>query len=246
DRLNRERRKIEAGMLKDASAALDAGAEASSGTALTLCKPEWHQGVVGLIASRVKERIHKPTICFAKAENGELRGSGRLIPGFHLRDCLDLVAKRAPGVMLRFGGHAPAAGLTIKERDFDRFRELFERTTSELLPEDARTRVVEHDGALEAGYHSLSIPPLLEGQGWGRGFPAPLFCDRFRVESQRVVGERHLRLRLLKDGRRLEAMRFNSLGPLPSSVLAAYRIGVNEFNGLKSVQLTVEHAEAAS
>ncbi|HEX2649226.1 MAG TPA: single-stranded-DNA-specific exonuclease RecJ [Burkholderiales bacterium] len=246
DRLNRERRKIEAGMLEEASAALDEGADTAAGAALTLYKAEWHQGVVGLIASRMKERIHKPVVCFARAESSELRGSGRSIPGFHLRDCLDLLAKRAPGLMLRFGGHAQAAGLTIRERDLDRFKELFETTTAELLPEHARARLVEHDGALEAGYHSLSVAQLLEAQIWGQGFPAPLFCDRFRVESQRVVGDRHLRLRLLKDGRRLEAMRFNSLGPLPPSVLAAYRIGVNEFNGLKSVQLSIEHAEAAN
>jgi single-stranded-DNA-specific exonuclease len=199
--------------------------------------------VVGLIASRVRERVHRPVICFSRAEKGELRGSGRSIPGFHLRDCLDAVAKRAPGLMLRFGGHAQAAGLTIRERDLDRFRDLFETIASETLPEEARARLVETDGALEAAYHSLEVAQLLEAQIWGQGFPPPLFCDSFHVESQRVVGERHLRLRLVKDGRRLEAMRFNSLGPLPARVRAAYRIGVNEFNGLRRVQLSIEHAE---
>jgi single-stranded-DNA-specific exonuclease len=245
DRLNRERRKIEAGMLEEASAALDEGERAAAGATLTLYRPGWHQGVVGLIASRVKERIHRPVICFAKANNDELRGSGRSIAGFHLRDCLDLVAKRAPGLMPRFGGHAQAAGLTIREHDLDRFKEAFEKTASELLPEHARARVVETDGALEAGYHSLEVAQLLEAQIWGQGFPPPLFCDSFQVESQRVVGERHLRLRLVKDGRRLEAMRFNSLDPLPPRVRAAYRLGVNEFNGLKNVQLSVEYTEAA-
>jgi single-stranded-DNA-specific exonuclease len=244
DRLNRERRRIEAGMLDEASAALDAGDAAGAGATLTLYQPAWHQGVVGIIASRIKERVHKPTICFSRTENHELRGSGRSIPGFHLRDCLDLVAKRAPGLMLRFGGHAQAAGLTIRERDLERFKEAFEKAAAETLPEEARARTVETDGALEAGYHSLEIARLLESRIWGQGFPAPLFCDEFLVESQRVVGERHLRLRLVKDGRRLEAMRFNSLGPLPPRVRAAYRIGVNEFNGLQSVQLSVEHTES--
>ena len=206
-----------------------------------------HQGVVGLIASRMRERVHRPVICFAKAQDNQLRGSGRSIPGFHLRDCLDLVAKRAPGLMLRFGGHAQAAGLTIREHDLDQFKDLFEKTASETLPEAARSRIVETDGALEAGYHSLEVAQLLEAQIWGQGFPPPLFCDQFRVESQWVVGERHLRLRLVKDGRRYEAMRFNAGPlpmPLPPRIRAAYRVGVNEFNGLKSVQLSVEHAEA--
>ena len=242
DRLNRERRRIESEMLDGAVAALDRLSE-PPGAAVTLFDPTWHQGVVGILAARVRERMHRPTICFARAEGGELRGSGRSIPGLHLRDCLDLVAKRAPGLVLRFGGHAQAAGLTIGESGLARFAALFERTASELLPEEARSRVVETDGELEPGYHSLEVAQMLESQIWGQGFPQPLFCDTFAVESQRVVGERHLKLRLVKEGRRLEAMRFNSLDPLPSRLRAAYRIAVNEFNGLKSVQLTLEHVE---
>jgi single-stranded-DNA-specific exonuclease len=242
DALNRERRKIEGEMLDEALAAT-ADLPANPGAAVTLFQPGWHQGVVGLIASRIRERLHRPTVCFAHAANQELRGSGRSVPGLHLRDCLDLVAKRAPGLVLRFGGHAQAAGLTIREPDLARFGELFERAAGELLPEEARLRVVETDGELEAAYHSLEVAQLLEAQIWGQGFPQPLFCDTFAVESQRVVGERHLKLRLLKDGRRLQAMRFNSLDPLPPKVRAAYRLAVNEFNGLKSVQLTLEHTE---
>jgi len=240
DRLNRERRKIESGMLEEANAALDNLAE-PPGASLTLFQNGWHQGVVGLIASRMRERVHRPVICFATANNGELRGSGRSIPGFHLRDALDLVSKRAPGLMLRFGGHAQAAGLTIREPDLDQFSNLFERTATELLPEAARLRVVETDGELEPAYHSLEVAQMLEAQIWGQGFPPPLFCDTFAVESQRVVGERHLKLRLRKDGQRLEAMRFNSLDPMPLRILAAYRLSVNEFNGLKTVQLNLEH-----
>ncbi|MBI1943947.1 MAG: single-stranded-DNA-specific exonuclease RecJ [Betaproteobacteria bacterium] len=242
DRLNRERRRIEGEMLDQASAALEELAQ-TPGAALTLFKAGWHQGVVGLIAARVRERVHRPVICFAKADSGELRGSGRSIPGLHLRDCLDLVAKRAPGLLLRFGGHAQAAGLTIEEKNLEKFTTLFERVADEMLPGEARARVVETDGALEPAYHSLQVAQMLESQIWGQGFPPPLFCDTFAVENQRVVGERHLKLRLLKDGRRLEAMRFNSLEPLPSRVHAAYRLSVNEFNGLKSVQLNLEHVE---
>ena len=244
DRLNRERRKIEGQMLDEASAALEGIAE-PAGATVSLFQAGWHQGVVGLIASRVRERVHRPAICFAKAGNGELRGSGRSIPGFHLRDALDLVSKRAPGLLLRFGGHAQAAGLTIRERDFGLFRELFETTAQGLLPEAARLRVVETDGELEGAYRSLEVAQMLEAQIWGQGFPPPLFCDTFTVQDQRVVGERHLKLRLLKDGQRLEAMRFNSLEPLPARVRAAYRVSVNEFNGLKRPQLTLENIEPA-
>jgi single-stranded-DNA-specific exonuclease len=240
DRLNRERRRIEGEMLDEASAALEGIAE-PPGATLTMFQPAWHQGVVGLIASRVRERIHRPVICFAKANSDELRGSGRSIPGFHLRDALDLVAKRSPGLILRFGGHAQAAGLTIREPDLGLFRDLFESIAAELLPEAARLRVVETDGELESAYHSLEVAQMLESQIWGQGFPAPLFCDTFTVESQRVVGERHLKLRLRKGGQRLEAMRFNSLDPMPARVRAAYRLSVNEFNGLKTVQLNLEH-----
>ncbi len=245
DRLNRERRKIEGEMLDEASAALD-GISEPAGATVTLYQSGWHQGVVGLIASRVRERVHRPAICFAKANNGELRGSGRSIPGFHLRDALDLVSKRAPGLILRFGGHAQAAGLTIDEKNLEKFRQTFEQAASELLPEEARLRVVETDGGLESAYHSLEVAQMLESQIWGQGFPPPLFCDTFTVQDQRIVGERHLKLRLLKDGQRLEAMRFNSLEPLPPRVRAAYRVSVNEFNGLRRPQLTLENVEPAA
>jgi single-stranded-DNA-specific exonuclease len=246
DRLNRERRGIEHGMLEEAAAVLDA-LEEPPGATVTLFKPGWHQGVVGLIASRVRERVHRPTICFAKAQGGELRGSGRSIPGFHLRDALDLVSKRAPGLILRFGGHAQAAGLTIHESDLRSFSEQFEAAAAALLPEEARARVVETDGGLEAAYLSLDVAQMLEAQIWGQGFPPPLFCDSFGVETQRVVGERHLKLGLLKDGRRLEAMWFNAApalsAPLPGRIRAAYRLGVNEFNGLRRPQISFESVE---
>ena len=241
DRFNRERRKIESGMLDQAAALLKelSGKEQSS-----FFEATWHEGVVGILASRLKDRLHRPTVCFARATDGALlKGSGRSIAGLHLRDCLDLVSKREPGLILRFGGHAMAAGLTIAEREYSRFAGAFERALDEMLPPEARQRRVETDGSLDAAHRTLQVAQLLEGGIWGQGFPQPLFCDTFAVESQRVVGDRHLKLLLAKDGRRLEAMRFGSLDPLPTQVRAAYRLGVNEFNGLKTVQLNVEHFE---
>jgi single-stranded-DNA-specific exonuclease len=143
----------------------------------------------------------------------------------------------------RFGGHAQAAGLSIAAADYERFAAEFERTVEELLPASARLKVVETDGALDSMYFSLEVARLLDAGIWGQGFPQPVFCDTFAVENQRVVGERHLKLQLVKNGRRIEAMRFGALDPLPARVRAAYRLSVNEYNGLKSIQLNVEHTE---
>ena len=241
DGLNRERRKIETEMLDQATEVLQNLPEHGC----SFFEKEWHEGVVGILASRLKDRLHRPVVCFARAADGvNLKGSGRSIQGLHLRDCLDLVAKREPGLILRFGGHAQAAGLTIAESGYARFAQAFERALGELLPAEARTRTVETDGSLEESHCTLQVARMLEAQIWGQGFPQPVFCDTFAVESQRVVGERHLKLKLVKDGRRLEAMRFGALEPLPARVRAAYRLAVNEFNGLKSVQLNVEHFES--
>ena len=247
DRLNAERRAIEASMVQQSLEHLKAVNQESG---LTFFDHAWHQGVVGILAARLKDRVHRPVICFAPArETGVpvLRGSGRSIPGLHLRDCLDLLAKRSPGLVVRFGGHAMAAGLTILETSYQTFSHAFEETVEELLPAEARLRTVETDGSLDAMYCTLEVARLLEGGIWGQGFPQPLFCDTFAVETQRVVGERHLKLQLVRHGRRLEAMRFGAPGTLPaplqSRIRAAYRLAVNEFNGLKSVQLNVEHVE---
>ena len=247
DRLNRERRNIEAEMLQQATRILETiGASERN----TFFHADWHQGVVGIVASRLKDRLHRPVVCFAKAveagsEGGVpvLRGSGRSIPGLHLRDALDVVSKRAPGLIRRFGGHAQAAGLSIAADDYARFAGEFERVVDELLPPQARLRVVETDGALDAMHFSLDVARLLDSGIWGQGFPQPLFCDTFAVENQRIVGERHLKLWLVKGGRRIEAMRFGAVDPLPAQVRAAYRLSVNEFNGLKNIQLNVEHYE---
>ena len=242
DRLNAERRRIEAGMVEQA---LDLVKSVPESEGSVFFAPEWHEGVVGIVASRLKDRLHRPIVCFARSADGvSLKGSGRSIAGLHLRDCLDLVAKRSPGVIARFGGHAMAAGLTIAERDYERFARGFESALDELLPAEARLPTVETDGSLDAMYCTLEVARMLEGGIWGQGFPQPLFCDTFAVETQRVVGERHLKLQLIRHGRRIEAMRFGALDPLPAKVRAAYRLAVNEFNGLKSVQLNVEHFEA--
>jgi len=249
DRLNRERRSIEAGMLQQALSFIKQTPVEETGS--TFFNPDWHQGVVGILASRLKDRLHRPVLCFARAEESGrlvLKGSGRSIPGLHLRDCLDLVAKRAPGVILRFGGHAMAAGLTIGSGDYEHFAAAFERALEDLLPASARLRVLETDGSLGAPHFTLDVARMLEAQIWGQGFPQPLFCDTFDVEARRVVGERHLKLQLKKEGRRYEAMCFNAVEQAatpqqPNRIRAAYRLAVNEFNGLKSVQINVEHFE---
>ena len=242
DRLNGERRRIEGGMLEQALETLKTlEGQAQS----TFFAPDWHEGVVGILASRIKDRLHRPVICFARAADGRsLKGSGRSITGLHLRDCLDLISKRLPGLIVRFGGHAQAAGLTIAEGDYPRFAIAFDRALEETLPASARLRTVETDGSLDHGFCTLDVARMIEEGIWGQGFPQPLFCDTFAVENQRVVGERHLKLLLTKDGRRFEAMRFGSLDPLAQRVRAAYRLAVNEFNGLKSIQFNVEHVES--
>jgi len=245
DDLNRDRRAIEAEMQSQADALL-AGLSVGESSSISLYDPSWHQGVVGILAGRVRERHHRPTFAFAPAGAGDIRGSGRSIPGLHLRDALDLVAKRAPGLLLRFGGHAAAAGLTLREEDFGRFTEAFESVARELLTPAQLARAIETDGSLETAYLELGLAQLLEERIWGQGFPQPLFCDEFEVVGQRVVGEKHLKLRLARGGRTLEAMRFNALDPLPSKVRAAYRLSVNEFNGMQNLQLVIEHWEAAT
>ena len=247
DRLNAERRRIEAGMVEEAVQMLNRMSDSDD---CTFFSAEWHEGVVGIVASRLKDRLHRPVICFARSADGvSLKGSGRSIAGLHLRDCLDLVAKRAPGVIRRFGGHAMAAGLTIAERDYPRFADEFRRALDELLPAEARLRTVETDGSLDATYCTLEVARMLEGGIWGQGFPQPLFCDTFTVETQRMVGERHLKLALSRGGRRYDAIAFNALerqlAPAAGrpTVRAAYRLAVNEFNGLRNVQINVEHLE---
>ena len=244
DQLNRERRSIESDMQDQALVLLE-GIEAAERASLTLYDPAWHQGVIGILASRVKDKLHRPVIAFARGNADELKGSGRSIRGLHLRDALDLVSKQAPGLLLRFGGHAAAAGLTLREESLARFETLFEQTVRELIDPADLTRTIETDGPLEAGRMSLESARLLEGEIWGQGFPAPVFSDDFAVDSQRILKDRHLKLTLRKGAARFEAIRFNFAEGAPDKVRAAYRLAVNEFNGVSSVQLVLEHLEPA-
>ena len=242
DTLNRERRSIEAGMQEEAMAGLDT-IDPGSRASLTLFEPEWHQGVIGILAGRIKEKFHRPTIAFARGNDGELKGSGRSIPGLHLRDALDLVTKRAPGLILKFGGHAMAAGLTINEVDLARFEQIFETVVHSLIDPADLTRSLETDGALEDSLYSLETARLLEREIWGQGFAAPVFDDTFRVENQRILKDKHLKLQLRKGATRIDAIQFNHADPAGQTIHAAFRLAVNEYNGVSSIQLMLEHFE---
>jgi len=244
DQLNRERRAIETGMQEEALAALEAGDFGESYT-LSLFDPAWHQGVIGILAGRMKDRFHRPVIAFARSNDGELRGSGRSIAALHLRDALDRVAVRHPGLILKFGGHAAAAGLTLREADLERFRLAFEDAARSLLSPPDLERVIETDGDLAPDDYTLDLADLLDEGVWGQGFPRPSFCGRFDVVSQRVVGERHLKLRLARSGRAFDAILFGRTERLPPRIEAVHRLEPNEYQGLRSVQVTIEHWQPA-
>ncbi len=239
DALNRERREIE-GEMQDSALAMLAAVDPGDAYTLAVHREEWHTGVVGLLASRLKDRFHRPVFAFARDGAERLKGSGRSIAGLHLRDALDLVDKRVPRMLERFGGHAAAAGVTIPRPALDAFRAAFESVARERLTAADLERTIECDGELEAGAMSFEFARLLRDQVWGQGFPEPRFAGRFRVEEQRVVGERHLRLTLALGGQRFAAIRFGSAEPLPDAVHAVYRLDVNEFQGAASLQLVVE------
>jgi single-stranded-DNA-specific exonuclease len=244
DGINRERRDIEAGMQDTALALLD-DFNPSDNTTITVFDASWHQGVIGIVASRLKDKFYRPTITFAPADNGMIKGSGRSIAGFHLRDALDLVSKHAPTLIDKFGGHAMAAGLTLRADAFDAFAAAFEQVGRSWLDSRQLERVVETDGALEDAYFTVEFIELLDSQVWGQGFAPPLFCDEFKVVNQRVLKERHLKLLLEKDGRKYDAIWFGHADGLPPTARVAYRLDANEYNGVTRVQLMVEHAEAA-
>ncbi|MGY1489871.1 single-stranded-DNA-specific exonuclease RecJ [Methylobacillus pratensis] len=238
--LNQERRNIEADMQDDALAVLDE-IDAAGRYSLSLFRDGWHQGVIGILASRIKERFHRPVIAFASAGDGVIKGSGRSIAGLHLRDALDLLSKREPGLLLKFGGHAMAAGLSIREQDFPRFDAAFEQVVASLLTQQQLEAVIEVDGSLSVEDAGLDMAYALERQVWGQGFPPPLFLDEFRVVNQRIVGERHLKLSLEKSGQVFDAIFFRQEHFLPERVHAVYQMQVNEFRGAQSVQLCLQH-----
>ncbi|MGV8892309.1 MAG: single-stranded-DNA-specific exonuclease RecJ [Burkholderiaceae bacterium] len=242
--INIERRAIEADMQDAALLHLDDFAPQDS-TTITVFDESWHQGVIGIVASRLKDKFYRPTITFAPGGAGLIKGSGRSIPGFHLRDALDLVSKQAPTLIDKFGGHAMAAGLTIRADALPAFSKAFEAVGQSWLGVHQLERIIETDGPLEDAYFSTQFIEIMDGQVWGQGFAPPLFCDEFRVLSQRVLKERHLKLQLEKNGQRFDAIWFGHSDALPERALVAFRLDANEYNGVTRVQLMVEHAEAA-
>lgn len=245
DAMNRERREIESGMREQALLSLES-LGTSMNASMCVYDPGWHQGVVGLVASRIKDKFWCPTIAFAPAGDGELRGSGRSVPDVHLRDVLDLVSKRHPRLIRKFGGHAMAAGLTLHEADYAPFAAAFDAGVRELTGRDRFEPVLETDGSLDAPYATSETALVLDQQVWGAGFPAPVFIDTFVVRSQRLVGEKHLKLALERGSQRFDGIWFGHADSLPPHVDVAYRLGLNNWNGMVSVQLLVEHAEPAS
>ena len=242
--MNLERRSIEADMQEAANIAL-LDVDVKDRFSLSIFEPDWHQGVIGILASRVKEQYHRPVIAFARGNDGTLKGSGRSINGLHLRDALDLVSKRHPELILKFGGHAMAAGLTILEKGLEKFRQVFEEVSASLLTPADLDAVIETDGSLGAHEVDWHVALALDHQVWGQGFPPPLFGDAFIVKLQKVVGDRHLKLSLQKldddSGRLIDAIYFQQQDFLPQKVHVVYALQTNEFNGRQQVQLNIRH-----
>jgi single-stranded-DNA-specific exonuclease len=245
DEMNRERREIESDMRDEALA--DVGEPDPACRTLVAFRPGWHQGVIGLVASRLKERFGRPTLALARDERrpGTLKGSGRSIAGVHLRDALDLADRRAPGIVERFGGHAMAAGLTMSESGLERFSRAFEDAVRELADPACFAPVLETDGPLGPDEMTVSTVAEIEHEVWGQGFPAPLFADRFTVLSQRLVKDRHLKLDLRLGPRRVSAIAFGRTEPLGEEALLAYQLARDDWNGADGVQLIVRHVAPA-
>jgi single-stranded-DNA-specific exonuclease len=245
DGINRQRRELESDMQIQAQAALerlmphDAAALPS---ALSLFDPQFHEGVVGIVAGRLKDQLHRPTFVFARGADGLLKGSGRSIAGFHLRDALDLVAKRHPQLLCRFGGHAMAAGCSIAEAQFAAFDAALQQVAGEWLDAAALTRTLRTDGPLALEWFNPQTVALLDAQVWGQGFEAPLFCDQVEVLQQRLVADKHLKLRVRHAGALRDAIWFGRAEPVPERVQLAYRLSLDEWQGQQRVQMVVEAA----
>ena len=249
DTINRERREIEGGMREQAmliseSMFVD---EDTPPAAISVFDADFHEGVVGIVASRIKDKLHRPTFVFAASKapgkGHEYKGSGRSIPGFHLRDALDLVAKRHPGVLLRFGGHAMAAGCTIAGEHFSTFEQALAQVAAEWLDAATLTRRLDTDGPLAPEYRRADMVDTLAREVWGQGFAAPTFSEEVEVVSQRLVGEKHLSLKLKHQGQPVDGIWFGHTDPLPARVKLAFRLDVNEWRGERKVQVLVEGAE---
>lgn len=242
---NRQRRELEVDMQWDAAMILNR-IDVTKRHTLSLFEPGWHQGIVGLVASRIKESKHRPTIAFAQADPGELKGSGRSIDGVHLRDMLDLVSKKDPRIIKKFGGHAMAAGLTIDATRLEDFTNLFEEVVRDNCDPDAFERHVWVDGALKGEEISFDLIEAINGQIWGQGFLPPLFANEFKVLHQSLLKGGHLKLVLELDGRRFSGIFFRRAAEIPSVARLAYRPEINEWRGEKSVQLVVEQIETTA
>lgn len=243
DELNHERRAIESDMKDAALDELD-GIEVGDNFSLVMYRQDFHPGVVGILASRLKDLYGRPTIVFAPAGDGKIKGSGRSIPGLHLRDAIDLVAKRNPGICPAYGGHSQAAGLTCIEDRFDEFTQQFELVVRELIDKASLEQIIETDGELATSCMSIEFAEMINEGIWGAGFPPPLFDGIFNVLDQRVLKGKHLKLRLqAKGGSKFDAIWFFNNTPLPPEVRVAYSLDINEYNGARSVQLLVRHAE---
>ena len=247
-RLNRERRDIEQTMEQDAlkqlaSLSFDA---TELPFAMTLYDPDWHQGVIGILASRVRERIHRPTVVFAETGDEMLKGSGRSIQGLHLRDALDQVATRYPGLLHKFGGHAMAAGLTLAKSDLLQFTGALEQVVADALEHVPPVPVDDSDGGLSSGDFSLALADeLSRGGPWGQHFPEPTFDEAFSVLRHRIVGEKHLKLTLVKEDAEIEAIAFNIdvgawIDDPPTQIHALFRLDVNEYRGTRTLQLVIQ------
>ncbi len=240
--INADRKDIERDMQDAALLHLD-DFQAEASHTIAVFDASWHQGVIGIVASRLKDKFFRPTITFAPGGEGLMKGSGRSIPGFHLRDALDLVSKHAPTLIQKFGGHAMAAGLTIRSEDFPAFQQAFEAVGKSWLKQEQLERIIETDGALEDAYYSTDFIDLIASQVWGQGFAPPIFCDDFKLVSQRILKERHLKLVLEKNGLRYDAIWFGHTDSFGDKLRVAFRLDANEYNGVTKVQLLVEHAE---
>ena len=244
DEFNRERRELELNMQWDARMLLNREDFTDRHT-ITLFEPGWHQGIVGLVASRVKDSRHRPTVAFANAGEGELKGSGRSIEGVHLRDMLDLVTKKAPGIIRKFGGHAMAAGLTIQADALDAFTQAFEDVVTENTDPDTFERHVLVDGALSSEEINESLIDAINAQSWGQGFLPPLFANEFKVLRQTALKGGHLKLALeMPDGMRFSAIYFRRAAEIPSRAVLAYRPEINEWMGRRNIQLVVEQLQS--
>ena len=249
DNINRERRIIEGEMREQAFAVAETLFDAQEEPPPAVCvfDPDFHEGVVGIVASRLKDKLHRPTFVFAASSapgrEHELKGSGRSIAGFHLRDALDLVAKRHPGVLLRFGGHAMAAGCTLLEEHFDTFEQGLSEVAQEWLDAATLSRRTETDGPLKPEYRRTELVDLLQAEVWGQGFAAPTFCEELEVLQQRLVGEKHLSLKLKHQGQPVDGIWFGRTEPLPARVKLAFRLDADAWNGVRRVRFLVEAAE---